>query len=123
MPNSVGALVARLRGLLKRRPPVRVVLDPAEQCIVLHLLRTGRATQGEVLAAVAAERPTTPEQQVRLSLLRLESLRLIAREAPPPATAGSETPAGERVYHLTADGRRLRRAIPPDPRSTIEIRL
>ena len=61
---------------------------------------------------VLAERPTANVQQVRLSLIRLESLRLLEGEERAEREAGSRVVSGGgRRYRLTRDGARLRAVI------------
>ena len=122
--GSVGRGLRALRSRLpRRRDPIRIELDPAEQWIVLHLARVGQASATDLRDVVRLERPLTTEEQVRLSLVRFESLRLVERVADPSPGVPQSTASRGRVYRLSADGRRVRRAIPPDPRSSIETNI
>ena len=122
------ALLRRLLGRLwKRLRPdrIEVELDVIEQLILVHLLRVDSAMMQDLRDAVLATRRTANPMQVRLSLVRLESLRLIERvpdgpgEGERPDSGGS----GGRRYRITRDGKRLRRVIPSDPRSAIQTRV
>ena len=121
----------RTRALLRRawkrlRPDrIEVELDVVEQLILVHLLRVDSAIMQDLRDAVLAARRTANAMQVRLSLVRLESLRLIERvpeglgEGQRPDSGGS----GGRRYRITRDGKRLRRVIPLDPRSAIQTHV
>ena len=122
------ALLRRLLGRLwKRLRPdrIEVELDVIEQLILVHLLRVDSVMMQDLRDAVLATRRTANPMQVRLSLVRLESLRLIERvpdgpgEAERPDSGGS----GGRRYRITRDGKRLRRVIPSEPRSAIQTRV
>ena len=108
-----------------RSDRIELELDVVEQLILSHLLRFETGLQQDLRDEVLISRRTANEMQVRLSLIRLESLRLIER-APedPEGSAGTARPgAGGRRYRITRDGKRLRRAIPADPRSAIQTRV
>ena len=118
---------ALLRRAWKRLRPdrIEVELDVVEQLILVHLLRVDSAIMQDLRDAVLAARRTANAMQVRLSLVRLESLRLIERvpeglgEGQRPDSGGS----GGRRYRITRDGKRLRRVIPVDPRSAIQTHV
>ena len=118
---------ALLRRAWKRLRPDRIELelDVVEQLILSHLLRFETGLQQDLRDYVLISRRTANEMQVRLSLVRLESLRLIEREPEDPeGSAGTARPgAGGRRYRITRDGKRLRHAIPADPRSSIQTRV
>ncbi len=109
-----------LRRLRKRlRPqPIAIELDVVEQLILRYLLRFGAAPATDLRDEVLATRRTAAEQQVRLSLIRLESLRLIERDTSPVLAV-----EGGRVYRLTRDGKRLRKVIAGEPVSSIQTYL
>ena len=91
--------------------------------MLLHLLRFERASSSDLRDVVLTNRRTASEQQVRLSLIRLNSLRLIEMETAPmlPVPAGG---AGQDcMYRITKDGKRLRVAIQSPPRSSIQTFL
>lgn len=102
-----------------RREPIQIELDAVEQVILHHLIRFGRAPALDLLQEAQDARPTANEQQVRLSLIRLESLRLIEREASAELTADQRG----RGYAITADGKRLRKVLQPTPNARIQIYL
>ena len=104
---------------------IDVELDVVEQLILVHLLRFGSGLQQDLRDEVLLSRRTANEMQVRLSLIRLESLRLIEREPEEPEQdGGTARPGiGGRRYRITRDGKRLRRAIPADPRSAIQTHV
>lgn len=111
----------RLRERLKQRlrpEPIEIELDVVEQLIVQHLLRFEQATFDELTAAVLSGRPTADQQQVRLSLIRFESMRLLQRLLHPEMEAGKQM-----SFTLTADGRRLRKVIPAVPQSRLQTWL
>lgn len=118
---------ALLRRAWKRLRPdrIEVELDVVEQLILVHLLRVDSAMMQDLRDGVLAGRRTANPMQVRLSLVRLESLRLIERvpdglgEGERPDSGGS----GGRRYRITRDGKRLRRVIPLDPRSAIQTHV
>ena len=111
----------RLLAALKRRlrpEPIEIELDVVEQLIIQHLLRVEQASFDELADAVLASRPTANQQQVRLSLIRFESMRLAQRLLHP------ELPPGEQMsFTLTSDGRRLKAVIPAQPQSRIQTWL
>ena len=122
------ALLRRLLGRLRKRlrpDRIEVELDVIEQLILVYLLRFDIALMQDLRDEVLAARRTANEMQVRLSLVRLESLRLIERvpdgqgEGERPGSGGS----GGRRYQITRDGKRLRRVIPRDPRSAIQTHV
>ena len=109
--------LARLKRRL-RPEPIRIELDVVEQLIVQHLLLVEQASFEELVEAVLAARSTANAQQVRLSLIRFESLRLATRLLHP------ELERGKRMsFVLTEDGKRLRQVIPPQPRSSLQTYL
>ena len=115
-----------LRVWKRLRPDrIEVELDVIEQLILVHLLRVDSAMMQDLRDGVLAGRRTANPMQVRLSLVRLESLRLIERvpdgqgEGERPDSGGS----GGRRYQITRDGKRLRRVIPLDPRSAIQTHV
>ena len=118
---------AILRRAWKRLRPDRidVELDVVEQLILGHLLRFETGLQQDLRDTVLISRRTANEMQVRLSLIRLESLRLIEREHDEPAQdAGAPPPgAGGRRYRITRDGKRLRRVIPLEPGASIQTHV
>ena len=116
-----------LRRLWKRLHPDRigVDLDVVEQLVLGHLIRSNSALAQDLREHVLAFRRTANELQVRLSLVRLESLHLIERvpddshaDEPPETTA----PGGRR-YRITRDGKRLKVVIPAQPRSSIQTHV
>ena len=111
---------SRLSALRRRiRPePIEIELDVVEQLIVQHLLLVEQASFDELVEAVLAARPTANQQQVRLSLIRFESFRLINRILHPELEPGKQM-----SFNLTADGRRLKTVIPAQPRSRIQTWL
>ena len=111
---------SRLSALRRRiRPePIEIELDVVEQLIVQHLLLVEQASFDELAEAVLAARPTANQQQVRLSLIRFESFRLINRILHPELEPGKQM-----SFNLTADGRRLKAVIPAQPRSRIQTWL
>lgn len=120
MPTLRAALRAGWAGIKRRvRPePIRIELDVVEQLIIQHLLLVEQASFEDLTAAVLFARPTATAQQVRLSLIRFESLRLAARLLHPELERGKQM-----SFLLTADGRRLRQVIPPHPRSSLQTYL
>ena len=112
---------SRLRTALKRRlrpEPIEIELDVVEQLIVQHLLLVEQASFDELVEAVLVSRPTADQQQVRLSLIRFESMRLAQRILHPELAPGHQM-----SFTLTADGRRLKAVIPAVPRSRIQTWL
>ena len=103
---------------LARHEPINIELDVVEQWMLLHLLRFEQASTSDLREVVLTNRRTASEQQVRLSLIRLNSLRLIAMDTTPTLDAGQD-----RVYRITKDGKRLRVAIQVPPRSSIQTYL
>ena len=113
--------LSRVRAALKQRlrpDPIEVELDVVEQLIIQHLLRVEQASFAELADAVLGARPTADQQQVRLSLIRFESFRLVQRILHPELEPGKQM-----SFTLTADGRRLKRVIPDQPRSRIQTWL
>ena len=111
----------QLRSWVKRRlrpEPIRIELDVVEQLIVQHLLLVEQASFEELVNAVLAARSTATQQQVRLSLIRFESLRLAARLLHPELEPGRQM-----SFVLTEDGKRLRQVIPAQPRSSLQTYL
>jgi len=103
---------------LARHEPINIELDVVEQWMLLHLLRFEQASTSDLREVVLTNRRTASEQQVRLSLIRLNSLRLIAMDTTPTLAPGQD-----RVYRITKDGKRLRVAIQVPPRSSIQTYL
>ncbi|MXY79853.1 MAG: hypothetical protein F4Y94_09245 [Chloroflexi bacterium] len=118
---------AILRRAWKRLRPDRidVELDVVEQLILGHLLRFETGLQQDLRDTVLISRRTANEVQVRLSLIRLESLRLIEREPDDPEQidGGVRPGAGGRRYRITRDGKRLRRVIPLEPGASIQTHV
>lgn len=111
----------QLRDRIRQRlrpEPIEIELDVVEQLIVQHLLLVEQAPFDELVSAVLAGRSTANAQQVRLSLIRFESFRLIHRILHPEAEPGKQM-----SFTLTADGQRLKQVIPPVPRSRIQTWL
>ena len=73
-------MLKRLSLLWRRLQPERIEieLDVVEQIMLNHLIRYGTAPALDLMQEVISTRPTANEQQVRLSLIRLDSLRLIS---------------------------------------------
>lgn len=118
---TLRARLRKLRAALKQRlrpEPIEIELDVVEQLIVQHLLLVEQASFDELVDAVLVSRPTANQQQVRLSLIRFESFRLINRILHPELEPGKQM-----SFTLTADGRRLKAVIPPVPRSRIQTWL
>lgn len=112
---------SRMRSAIKQRlrpEPIEIELDVVEQLIVQHLLRVEQASFDELVDAVLVARPTAEQQQVRLSLIRFESMRLCQRLLHPELEPGKQM-----SFTLTADGRRLKAVIPSVPRSRIQTWL
>ncbi|MCY3569208.1 MAG: hypothetical protein OXH38_11305 [Chloroflexi bacterium] len=113
--------LSKIRSLIKQRlrpEPIEIELDVVEQLIVQHLLLVEQASFEELVDAVLVSRPTANQQQVRLSLIRFESFRLINRILHPELEPGKQM-----SFTLTADGLRLRAVIPAVPRSRIQTWL
>ena len=118
---SFKSRLSRVQTTLKQRlrpEPIELELDVVEQLIVQHLLRVEQASFAELSDAVLAARSTADQQQVRLSLIRFESFRLVQRILHPELEPGKQM-----SFTLTADGRRLKRVIPDQPRSRIQTWL
>ena len=118
---SIRANVRKLGAVLKQRlrpEPIEIELDVVEQLIVQHLLLVEQASFDEIVDAVLVSRPTADQQQVRLSLIRFESMRLAQRILHPELEPGAQM-----SFTLTADGRRLNAVIPSVPRSRIQTWL
>ena len=113
-----------LRRLWKRLHPdrIEVDLDVVEQLVLGHLIRSNSALAQDLREHVLAFRRTANEMQVRLSLVRLESLHLIER-VPDGAEAPEPTAPGRRRYRNTRDGKRLKVVIPAQPRSSIQTHV
>lgn len=114
---DIRAFLSRAKRRL-RPEPIEIELDVVEQLIVQHLLRFEQASFDELVATVLNARPTADQQQVRLSLIRFESFRLITRILHPELEAGQQM-----SFTLTTDGRRLKAVIPDQPRSRIQTWL
>lgn len=117
-------LPAPLRRLWKRLhpDPIEVDLDVVEQLVLGHLIRVDSALAQDLREHVLAFRRTANETQVRLSLVRLESLRLIER-LPDDSESPEPTAPGGRRYRITRDGKRLKVVIPAQPRSSIRTHV
>ena len=118
---SLKSQLAKARAAIKQRlrpEPIEIELDVVEQLIVQHLLLVEQASFDELADAVLVSRPTANQQQVRLSLIRFESFRLINRILHPELEPGKQM-----SFTLTADGRRLKAVIPAVPRSRIQTWL
>lgn len=118
---SLKSQLARASAALKQRlhpEPIEIELDVVEQLIVQHLLLVEQASFDDLVDAVLVSRPTANQQQVRLSLIRFESFRLINRILHP-----EQEPGQQMSFTLTPDGRRLKAVIPPVPRSRIQTWL
>ena len=118
---TLKARVAKIGAALKQRlrpEPIEIELDVVEQLIAQHLLLVEQASFDELVDAVLVSRPTANQQQVRLSLVRFESFRLINRILHPELE-----PEKQMSFTLTADGRRLKAVIPAVPRSRIQTWL
>ena len=113
-------LGARLAAVRRRLRPARleVDLDVVEQLVIGRLLQVDSALAQDLRDHVLLQRRTANPQQVRLSLVRLASLRLIAE-----VDGDAETPPNGRRYRLTRDGKRLQVVIPAQPRSSIRTHL
>ena len=112
--------LARFHGPLRlaRNEPITIELDVVEQWMLLHLLQFERASSSDLRDVVLTNRRTASEQQVRLSLIRLNSLRLIEMDVTPTLEADQD-----RFYRITKDGKRLKVAIQSPPRSSIQTYL
>ncbi|MCY3734594.1 MAG: hypothetical protein OXG42_09975 [Chloroflexi bacterium] len=118
---SFKSQLVKARAALKQRlrpEPIEIELDVVEQLIVQHLLLVEQASFDELVDAVLVSRPTANGQQVRLSLIRFESFRLINRILHPELEPGKQM-----SFTLTPDGRRLKTVIPAVPRSRIQTWL
>ena len=116
-------VLTRLRKRL-RRDRIEVDLDVVEQLVIGRLLRVKSALAQDLRDHVLAQRATANAQQVSLSLVRLQSLRLIQRVDPAPGSdEPTDPPPNGRRYRITGDGKRLRVVIPAEPRSTIHTRV
>lgn len=121
MTSRIGAALRGGWQRLRRRvrpEPIRIELDVVEQLIVQHLLLVEQASFEELVEAVLAVRSTANAQQVRLSLIRFESLRLATRLLHPELERGKQM-----SFVLTEDGKRLRQIIPAQPRSSLQTYL
>ncbi len=115
-------MLSRLRQILsrlRRRDPIRIELDVVEQLILRHLIRFETAPALDLVTEVLNAQPEASNEQVQLSLTRLESLRLIERDATPQL----EVDEGGRAYGITSDGKRLRRVLPAEPSARIQTFL
>lgn len=117
---------ASLSGLRKRLRPERIEvdLDVVEQLVLGHLIRFRTGLAQDLRDHVLEQRRTANAQQVRLSLIRLQSLRLIERFPDEGESDDTEpgSPWGER-WRITRDGKRLRVVIPAQPRSAIRTHV
>ncbi len=118
---SFASRLASLSASLKQRfrpEPIEIELDVVEQLIVQHLLLVEQASFDELSEAVLVARPTANQQQVRLSLIRFESFRLLQRILHPELEPGKQM-----SFRLSPDGQRLKAVIPAQPRSRIQTWL
>ena len=115
------SLRQRLAALWRRsrREPIEIELDVVEQIMLLHLIQYQTAPALDLMQEVIGTRPTASEQQVRLSLIRLNSLRLIEMDTTPELSADGRG----RRYAITKDGKRLRRVLQGKPTSRIQTYL
>ena len=102
----------------ERREPIQIEINVVEQIVLKHLIRFESAAALDLIQEAMSARATVTDDQVRLSLIRLESLRLIAREENEPA----EDDRGRR-YRVTPDGRRLKAVLQDEPTSRIQTYL
>ena len=114
---SIGSALGRLRRRV-RRERIEVDLDVVEQLVIGELLRVESALAQDLRDHVLLHRRTANAHQVRLSLIRLTSLRLIEE-----VEADPKTPPNGRRYRITRDGKRLRVVIAAQPRSSIRTRV
>ncbi len=118
---TIKARLTSFRAALKRRlrpESIEIELDVVEQLIAQYLLLVEQASFDELADAVLVARPTANQQQVRLSLVRFESFRLIQRILHPDME-----PDAQMSFRLTADGRRLKTVIPTQPHSRLQTWL
>ena len=80
------------------------------------LIRFKSAATLDLIQEAMNENAMVTDDQVRLSLIRLESLRLISRD-------GSEPDQGDRGgrHRITRDGRRLKPVLQRTPTARIQI--
>ncbi|HJN91451.1 MAG TPA: hypothetical protein QGF05_01840 [Dehalococcoidia bacterium] len=98
---------------------IEIEIDVIDQIILKHLIRHQTAPALDLVQEVLMARRTANEQQVRLSLIRLESLRLIARDSAPQLEVDNRG----REYAITSDGKRLRKVLQTVPTSRIQTYL
>ena len=103
----------------RRRERIEIELDVVEQIMLNHLIRHGTAPALDLMQEVISTRPTANEEQVRLSLIRLDSLRLIAMDTTPELRPDDRG----RRYAITKDGKRLRRVLQASPDARIQTYL
>ena len=63
----------------ERREPIQIEINVVEQIVLKHLIRFDSGAALDLIQEAMSSRATVTDDQVRLSLIRLESLRLIAR--------------------------------------------
>ncbi len=114
-------MLTRLLALWHRLRSERIAieLDVVEQIMLNYLIRYEMAPALDLMQEVSDVRPTANEQQVRLSLIRLDSLRLIAMDTTPELSADGRG----RRYAITKDGKRLRRVLQSTPDARIQTYL
>ena len=114
-------MLKRLSAFWRRRQHERIEieLDVVEQILLNHLIRYGTAPALDLMQEVISTRPTANEEQVHLSLIRLDSLRLIAMDTMPELNADGRG----RRYTITKDGKRLRRVLQSSPDARIQTHL
>lgn len=120
---GIGGVLAGLRRRL-RPERIEVDVDVVEQLVLGHLIRFDTSLAQDLRDYVLEYRHTANAQQVRLSLIRLQSLRLIDRvpdEGDSEETA-TGSPWGQR-WRITRDGKRLRVVIAAQPRSAIRTHV
>jgi hypothetical protein len=103
----------------RRHERIEIELDVVEQIMLNHLIRHGTAPALDLMQEVISTRPTANEEQVRLSLIRLNSLRLIAMDTTPELSSDDRG----RRYAITKDGKRLRRVLQSSPDARIQTYL
>lgn len=122
----MAAALQRLWQRLWRRlrpTPLRVELDVVEQWMLLLLFRSVEAPANVLAEEARTQRRTATEAQIRVALMRLESLGLTARVSRPAGGGPDVSTTAARFYRLTSRGRRLRRVVPAEPRSGLRVHL
>ena len=103
----------------RRREPIQIELDVVEQIMLNYLIQYKTAPALDLMQEVIVARPTATEQQVRLSLIRLDSLRLIEMDTTPELSADGRG----RRYVITKDGKRLRGVLQHTPTARLQVYL